>query len=56
MTISRKDEKEVQQILDDMMLRVSIGNGIPLGRLGLKPEQIKRIETKLKQDQENDTN
>ena len=56
MTISDIDDKELQQLLDDMMLRVSIGNGIPLSRLALKPEQIKRIETKLKQDQENDTN
>ena len=56
MTISRKDEKEIQQLLDDIVLSASIGSGVPLSYLATDGEQIKRIETKLKQDQENDTN
>lgn len=56
MTISRKDEKEIQQILDDIVLNASIGSDIPLSYLVTDGEQLKRIETKLKSENTNDTN
>lgn len=56
MTISDIDDKELQRLLDDIVLSASTGNGIPLSRLALKPEYIKKLETKLKSENTNDTN
>ena len=56
MTISSMEDETVQQILDDMVLSMSIVHKIPLSRLVSGSEQLKRIETKLKSENTNDTN
>lgn len=56
MTISREGEKVTQQLIDDMLLSVCVGFNIPLSYLVTDDEQLKRIETKLKSENTNDTN
>lgn len=54
--MTQNEDEALQDVFDNMVIAAAVGGNIPLRLLAFNDEQLKRIETKLKTEHENDTN